>query len=160
MNGIYSARLENTCFYKKSADYVFMILFGIVLITVALLLASHVDHLVSLSIHGFSWNGPPLHEHLRVVQEESAHQCAVHLHSHEGSVVPRHSPPVPLHFLRTCAGLGHYWLRGWSHLLLSIGRSSKDRQSTQMETHRVYSHAARAVSEERDCHVDRGCFAM
>lgn len=67
MNGIYSARLENTCFYKKSADYVFMILFGIVLITVALLFSFHPDHLLSVSVHGLSRNGSPFHEHLRLV---------------------------------------------------------------------------------------------
>ena len=34
MSAVYSMRLEKTCFYKKSADYVYMLLIGIVLITV------------------------------------------------------------------------------------------------------------------------------
>lgn len=34
MSAMYSVRLEKTCFYKKSADYMFMLIIGIVLITV------------------------------------------------------------------------------------------------------------------------------
>lgn len=34
MSSIYSMRLEKTCFYKKSADYAWMLLLGIIWIVV------------------------------------------------------------------------------------------------------------------------------
>ena len=53
-----------------------------------------------LSIIGVPRDGAALHDHLRVVPQEPAHQPPVPVHSDEGAVLPLHSDGLPLLLLR------------------------------------------------------------
>ena len=60
MSAVYCVRLETTCFYKKPAEYVYMLLIGIFIITVCPKQSSH-DKVISCIYPSSGFLGMALH---------------------------------------------------------------------------------------------------